>query len=196
MIKPATAWGRQVLGRSDAPKSAQIRPQTSHWPSSVLEVRVEDVWPPMTHLRALDVRGAAIELGLVPLAFLELIPPLHALLCCNARLRLVLEDIQASELLNLQVLARILRRIGMHLVRESGYSQADVVCGLRGLVCLRHIQAMVIGHSLLPLGGVGRLLVSIHVHVEMELVLVGLVHLLLGELQLVCEVEGLWEGSH
>merc|ERR1712203_246005 len=142
-------------------------------PSSVLEVRVEDVRPAPAHLGPLDVGRTSVELRLIPLALMHLIPPLHALLGGDLWLRLILVNVEAAELLDLQVLASILGRILMDLLREARDSQADIISGRRGLVLLWHIEAMVVCDKALPVRGVRRLLVAVHVHVEGQLVLIG-----------------------
>merc|ERR1740123_2043304 len=99
--------------------------------SCILEVRVEDVWPTPAHLRPFNVCRTSVELGLVPLALLHLIPPLHALLGGHLRLGLELVHLQAAELLDLEVLAGVLRGVLVDLLREAGHGEADVVGGLR-----------------------------------------------------------------
>merc|ERR1719410_1954060 len=120
--------------------------------SCVLEVRVEDVWPPATHLRALNVSDARIELCLVPLALLELVIPLHALLCSHLRLLLKLVRVETAKLFNLEVLAGILWGIFVHLLREVRNGHMDVICSLCGLVSLWNVEAMVVGDRALPIG--------------------------------------------
>merc|ERR1712241_1263200 len=102
--------------------------------SCVLEVWVEDVWPPATHLRALNVGDARIELCLVPLALLELVIPLHALLRGPLRLLLKLVRVETAKLFYLEVLAGILWGILVHLLGEVRNGHMDVICSLCGLV--------------------------------------------------------------
>merc|ERR1719225_2021842 len=61
----------------------------------------------------------------------------------------------------------------------------DVVSSLRSLVSFWNVEAMVVGDRALPIGRVGRLLGSIDIHFEGQIMIIRLIHLLLNDLQLV-----------
>mmetsp|Transcript_129033 Transcript_129033/g.306110 ORF Transcript_129033/g.306110 Transcript_129033/m.306110 type:complete len:234 (+) Transcript_129033:19-720(+) len=174
--------------------SARVLP----WPScsGILEVGVEDVRTASAHLGALDIGCAGVKLGLIPLALLKLVPPLHTLLGRHLRLRLVLINVQAPELLDLQVLARVLGGVLVHLLREIGHREANVIRSLRRRVLLRYVEPMMVSNCALPVGGELGLRIALHLHVERKLVLIGLIHLLLRKLQLIGKVEGVGKWAH
>merc|ERR1719215_1355511 len=76
--------------------------------SSILEVRIKDVRTAAAHLRPFDVGCTTVEFGLVPLAFLKFVPPLHTFLGGNLGLRLELVHVKAPELFDLQILACVI----------------------------------------------------------------------------------------
>merc|ERR1719223_942772 len=186
----------QCSGRTPhriAPNCDKCRAQTKDNRSCVLEVWVEDVWTATAHLRTFNIRRACVELVLVPLALASLIPPLHALLRRKLWVCLVLVYLEAPELFNLQVLARIFGIVCVKLVREILHGHSDIVTGLGSLVLFRHIYSMVIRHGFLPIGGIIRLRCPLNVQMTGDVVLVSLIDLFLCHLQIIRELKCLRE---
>merc|ERR1719263_804094 len=162
-------------------------PKTSPVLSSELEVRVEDVRPPPAHLGTLNVCGATVELGLIPLTLLELVIPLHALLCCKSWVCLVLVHVQAAKLFNLQILAGVLGRIGMNLLCVLVDSATDLVGSLGRLVPLRHVETVVIGSKFLPVGRVVWFVTTFEREMEVQVVFIRLVDHLVNDVKVIDE---------
>merc|ERR1719265_372594 len=140
--------------------------QMTSWKGScVLELWVEEVCATPAHLGSLKICGACVELLLVPLAFVPLVPPFHALLAGHLGIRLILINLEAAVLLNLQVFASVLWIVLVHLVCVVTDGQADVVCGLCGLVNFGHIEPEVVCHGLLVVGAEGWCRRSREIHV-------------------------------
>merc|ERR1712113_193941 len=121
--------------------------------SSILKVWVENVWAPTTHLWPFNIRDAAVEFRLIPFTFANFVPPFHAFLCSDFWLSFELMYVQATEFLNLQVLASVLRAVLMHLVSKICHRKTNIISSLCCGASIWIVQSMMVCNRSLPIAG-------------------------------------------